>query len=66
MKRFVIVGMLNLGRNILLDLDRVYADFPNTPRKIGLPSVRPILDLRNAIRCLDKGFVSRSASWSWM
>ena len=31
MKRFVTVGMLNLGRNLLLDLGRVYADFFNTP-----------------------------------
>jgi hypothetical protein len=31
MKRFVTVRMLNLGRNLLLDLGRVYADFLNTP-----------------------------------
>lgn len=29
MKRFVIVGMLNFGRNLLLDFGRVYADFFN-------------------------------------
>jgi hypothetical protein len=62
MERFVTVGMLNFGRDLLLDFGRVYADFLNTPRKIRLLSVRPILDLRNAVHCRDNGFVSRSTS----
>jgi len=36
------------------------------PCKIGLPSVRPILDLKNMVRCRDNGLVSKSASWSWV
>ena len=36
------------------------------PRKIGLPSARPILLRRSSVRCLDKGLVRRSANWSWV
>jgi hypothetical protein len=37
MERFVTVGMLNFGRDLLLDFGRVYADFLNTPPQDKTP-----------------------------
>lgn len=36
------------------------------PLKIELPSARAILLLSTSVRCLEKGFVNKSASWSWV
>ena len=36
------------------------------PRKIGLPSTRPILVLSCSVRWVDRGLVRRSTSWSWL
>ena len=50
----------------LHELSKFLSTFLIRPRKIVLPSARPILFLRNSMRCLDKGLVSKSASWSWV
>ena len=59
--------LLQLQSNIELMIEhdlRLDMCFPYTPRKIELPSARPILLRSNSVRCLDNGFVNRSAIWS--